>query len=299
MRGEPTLTLFDPKLPFFKGNTHAHTTLSDGERSPEAVMELYRRAGYDFLALTDHWHVGSAGDWKGMLLVPGVEYDFGFATQVLHLVCLFGDAADAGGIFRGMSHREVIRRVNAVGGVPIAAHPAWSLNTHDFLLSLDGVDLAEVYNTLSDEPFNGPRGNAEGILDVTAANGKLFNLVAADDSHCYRGEQCVSYVMVQAAELSVRALLDALKAGRFYASQGPRFESVEAGNGRLVVRTSPVSRITFCSNQYWSADRCQCGEGLTEAVYRVQYGERFVRVVVTDAAGRKAWCSPIPAERLW
>lgn len=293
------MKLFDERLPFFKGNTHAHSTRSDGERSPEAVMELYREAGYDFLALTDHWRVGEAGEWKGMLTLPGVEYDFDFSTQVLHLVCLFEDAAHARGISRAMTHREVIDRVNAVGGVPIAAHPAWSLNTHDFLMSLDGVALAEVYNTLSDEPFNGPRGNAEGILDVTAANGKLFNLVAADDSHSYRGEQCVSYVMVQAAALGVREILDALKAGRFYASQGPRFEDIEVGGGGIVVRTSPVSRITFCSNQYWAAGRCQSGEGLTEAVYRAQPGERYVRIVVTDAAGRKAWCNPIPVEKLW
>ncbi len=293
------MKLFDPNLPFFKGNTHAHTTRSDGERSPEEVLEMYRRADYDFLALTDHWQVGGAGEWKGMLMVPGVELDFGFPTQVLHLVCLFEDPTHASGILRGMPHQEVIGRVNAAGGVPIAAHPAWSLNTHDFLMSLDGVELAEVYNTLSDEPFNGPRGNAEGILDVTAANGKLFNLVAADDSHCYRGEQCVSFVMVQTETLGVRAVLDALKAGRFYASQGPRFEDIEAGNGELVVRTSPVSRITFCSNQYWTAGRCQSGEGLTEAVYRVQHGERYVRVVITDADGKKAWCNPIPAEKLW
>lgn len=288
------MKLFDERLPFFKGNTHAHTTLSDGELPPEAVMELYRAAGYDFLALTDHWHVSAAGEWRGMLTLPGVEYDFSFPTQVLHLVCLFEDAAHSRGIARGMSHREVIERVNAVGGVPIAAHPAWSLNTHDFLASLDGVELAEVYNTLSDEPFNAPRGNAEGILDVTAANGKLFNLVAADDCHSYRGEQCVSFVMVQAAALGAREILDALRAGRFYASQGPRFEGVEFERGAIAVRTSPASRITFCSNQYWTEGRCRSGEGLTEAVYRAQPGERWVRVVVTDADGKKAWSNPIP-----
>ena len=33
------MKLFDERLLFFKGNTHAHSTRSDGERSPEAVME--------------------------------------------------------------------------------------------------------------------------------------------------------------------------------------------------------------------------------------------------------------------
>jgi hypothetical protein len=147
-----------------------------------------------------------------------------------------------------MPHQAVIEHVNRVGGLSIAAHPAWSLNTPQFLASLDGVEIAEVYNTMSDEPFNGPRGNSESLLDVTAANGKYFNLIAADDSHPYRGEHCVSYVMVQAAELSAPAILEGLRAGRFYATQGPEFHSIDIQDGLITVETSPVSRITFCSN---------------------------------------------------
>ena len=287
------MKLFDEKMPFFKGNTHCHTTLSDGRVTPEECMRQYRAAGYDFLAITDHWKVGEVGAFEGMTLLPGVEYDFTFETQALHVVALFPRAGCAEDIHRGMDHREVIRRINAAGGVPIAAHPAWSLNTHDFLAGLEGVDIAEVYNTLSDEPFNGPRGNSEDILDVTAANGKCYNLVASDDSHFYQGEQCVSWTMVQAESSSVPDLLDALRRGRFYASQGPRFESIEVTDGEIVVKTSPVSRVTFCSNLYWVGGRCRQGNGLTEERYRIQPGERFVRVQITDSWGRKAWSNPV------
>ena len=40
---------------FFKGNIHTHSTRSDGGRVPEDVCKTYREAGYDFLALTDHF----------------------------------------------------------------------------------------------------------------------------------------------------------------------------------------------------------------------------------------------------
>lgn len=291
------MRLFDPKMRFFKGNTHCHSTLSDGARMPEEVMHVYRSAGYDFIALTDHWHVGTGGTYRGMLVIPGVEYDFDFPTQVLHLVCLLRDAGDARGIVRGMPHAEVIRRVNAAGGVPIAAHPAWSLNTPEFLASLEGVGISEVYNTLSDEPFNAPRGNSESLLDVTAANGRLFNLSASDDAHFYRGEECVSWVMVQAEALSVPAILDALRAGRFYASQGPEFYDIEVSSDSIRVETSPVSRVTFCSNTYWVGGRCRTGKGLTREVYDIHPQDRFVRVRLTDDRGRMAWCSPIPVNR--
>jgi len=38
----------------FQGDTHLHTTFSDGQQIPEVVCAEYRRYGYDFLAITDH-----------------------------------------------------------------------------------------------------------------------------------------------------------------------------------------------------------------------------------------------------
>ena len=291
------MKLIDSRLPFYKGNTHTHTTNSDGRKSPEEVMALYKSAGYDFLALTDHWKAGKACDYQGMLILPGVEYDFTFPTQVLHIVCLFPESGMGEGIARGMDHMDVIRAVNSRGGLVIAAHPAWSLNTPDFLATLDGVDISEVYNSVSEEPFNGPRGNSESILDIAAANGKLFSLVASDDSHFYQGEECRGFVMVQAPALTVPALLDSLRQGRFYASQGPEIRDLEVEGDEIRVQTSPVSRITFCSNRVWVGGRCHAGANLTEAVHKIQPGETFVRVQITDDSGLRAWSSPIPVNR--
>lgn len=290
------MKLFDSNQRFYKGNLHTHTTCSDGKHTPEEVLEEYAQHGYDFIALTDHWKVGGERRFDDMLVLPGVEYDFTFETQVLHLVALMPDAGCGEKIKRGMSHGEVIRIVNGCGGVPIAAHPAWSLNTPDFLASLDGIAIAEVYNTLSDEPINARRGDSSSILDVTAANGKLFRHVAADDSHFYVGEQCRSYIMLQAEELSVNGILNGLRAGRFYATQGPEFIDVELEDGKLVVRTSPVSLCTFSSNKYWVEGRCRTGKDMVENIYEIQPGEKFIRCEIADEKGNRAWLSPIALE---
>ena len=48
-------------LPFSKpgtwhrGNLHTHSTNSDGTKSPREVCAAYRRRGYDFISLTDHF----------------------------------------------------------------------------------------------------------------------------------------------------------------------------------------------------------------------------------------------------
>ncbi len=288
------MKLIDPDLKCYKGNTHTHTTRSDGRVSPEECMRQYKAAGYDFLALTDHWRMGDEEDFQGMLIIPGAEYDFTFPSQVLHLVCLYPDARLAPSAARGeISYEAIIQTVNELGGAVIAAHPAWSLNTPEFLCSLKGVGMAEVYNSVSGEPFNGPRADSESLLDVAAANGKPFNLIAADDAHFYQGEQCAAYIMVQAEELTAPAILSAMNAGRFYASQSPEFRRIERIGDEIAVETSPVCRITVCSEKYWISGRCMQGEGLTERVYRPQAGEKRVRVRLTDEMGRMAWSNPI------
>ena len=44
----------DARGAWWKGNTHAHSVRSDGHALPEEVAALYKRAGYNFLVLTDH-----------------------------------------------------------------------------------------------------------------------------------------------------------------------------------------------------------------------------------------------------
>ncbi|MBR2262926.1 MAG: hypothetical protein IJ917_01045, partial [Firmicutes bacterium] len=39
---------------WYKGNLHMHTQVSDGDLPFEEAVALYRKAGYDFLAITDH-----------------------------------------------------------------------------------------------------------------------------------------------------------------------------------------------------------------------------------------------------
>ena len=39
---------------FYKANMHTHTTWSDGNLTPEEVRDLYRNAGYQIVAFSDH-----------------------------------------------------------------------------------------------------------------------------------------------------------------------------------------------------------------------------------------------------
>ena len=40
---------------FWRGNLHCHSTRSDGVLDPEEVCRRYRKEGYDFICLSDHF----------------------------------------------------------------------------------------------------------------------------------------------------------------------------------------------------------------------------------------------------
>jgi PHP domain/PHP-associated len=80
-------------MPLLRGNLHAHTTFSDGVRTPAALVEEYEGRGYDFLAITDHedhYNWVEPGYQRALerlrpalLLFRGIELNFdGFAQHV-------------------------------------------------------------------------------------------------------------------------------------------------------------------------------------------------------------------------
>lgn len=290
------MELFTPDMPFWKGNLHTHTQNSDGRKPVQEVVELYERAGYDFLALTDHWKctVSAPYYYKNMLVLPGIELDYNLPAQVIHIVGI-GVSEGILATERRFSAQRGIYDIRKAGGCAILAHPQWSLNTPELIASLRGLTAVEIYNSVSATPWNGDRADSCGLLDIAAANGTLLNTVASDDSHFYTGEACTSYIMLQADRLTPEAVMEGLRRGSFYASRGPRIHQIEVGEEEIRVRCSPAARVVFHSDLVYVAGRCVAGEGIEEASYPLNPArhERFVRAIVVDAQGRSAWANPI------
>jgi hypothetical protein len=121
--------------------------------------------------------------------------------------------------------------------------------------------------------------------------------------------------MVRAPELSTPAILDALRAGRFYASMGPEIRGVRVLEERWVeVECSPARSIALVCDPTRggrvgsgrveapvSAQRRRSGQGyegldgrpLCGATFELRKGVRYARVVVTDERGLTAWSQPL------
>lgn len=284
----------DSALPQWKGNLHTHTTQSDGRLSPQEVAALYHQAGYHFLALTDHRKVTPPPDHDpSLLLLPGVELDYTLARQVVHIVGI--------GVNEGVmdvpsvldSPQQGIDAIRQSGGQAILAHPAWSLNTPDTIMGLRGLSAVEIFNQVSQPPWNARRGDSSAVLDLCNAAGCCLPVVAGDDAHFYNGDACQAFLMLSAPALTRDDVLSALAQGHFYASQGPRFQEVKLEDGVLTLKFDEAEQIIFYSNLVWVTNRSRIEPGMREARYTIQEKETFVRAEITDRQGRRAWTPPI------
>jgi hypothetical protein len=280
---------------WYRGNLHTHSTNSDGDKSVEDAVGWYRDHGYHFMSLTDHRMVSdtSALASAGFLTIPGVEMHgpdpwTGVRYHLVGLGALsFRESSE------DWSLQEAIDRVNQDSGVAILGHPYWLGQSAADMRELHGFVGMEVYNSVCQ------RDRAKGFSsvhwdDYCNACGLTWGF-ATDDTHWRHDEAGGGWVMVRTADFSVSGLLAALRAGGFYATMGPEFHDVRLTDGKLVVRCSPVRRISVMAAR-WNGKsfNAPAGETLDRIEHQLGGDERYVRVEIEDATGRQAWTNPWP-----
>jgi hypothetical protein len=289
---------FDRPGRWFRGNLHVHSTASDGDRSPEQVIQFYRQKGYHFLAFTDH-RILSLGQQMAddFITISGIEVDGRDpASGLYHLVGL-GTALQPDIPYDlPLPLQDAVDRMRAAQGLVMLAHPYWSGQMSRDLLHLEGCFGLEVYNGSCD--VDDAKGFSAVHWDDLLAAGRLTYGLATDDAHWRSGtkDAGLGWVWVKAVQLTQQAILDALAVGHFYASCGPRIEDLrfDTQQRSLSVRTSPVTAIDLVGNA-WRSHRLAAppGQTLTEATYHLRSGQTYVRVACRDSLGHWAWSNPI------
>ena len=296
---------FDKPGRFYKGNLHVHSANSDGTLPPEELARVYREAGYDFLAITDHFleeygfpitdtrpfrREGFATLLGAELHAP--ETGLGEEWHIL-AVGLPSDFPPTRAEERGP---DLARRAMEAGAFVGIAHPAWyGLTPADAEWLKEAAHAVEVYNEASAQ-YN-DRADGWYLGDALLAEGTRMGAYAADDAHFEEAPDAFgAWVQVRSEVLEPEAILAALKAGHYYSSQGPEIHQVAVGEGRLIVGCS-AARAVFASGRGWASERV-LGEGITECELPIDPFEgEHLRVTVVDAAGRRAWTNPVWLDR--
>ena len=288
---------------WFKGNIHAHTTVSDGMVAPGKQAEDYRAMGYDFLALTDHNVMPTHAELskEDFLMLPGWERDIPYGTtKCIHLVGLFPpETPDDAYVKRergnpdAMSMQDLIDEMKKDNQFVVIAHPVWSRMEPEEIRALKDFDAIEVFNTGTERLCHA--GRADIHWDMLLREGKRVYAIACDDTHgkTARSDRFGGWIMVSCESLTKENLLAAMKAGNFYASCGPEIYDAYIEDDTVHVRCSPCSEIHVITYPPRGKAHYAEDQPLTELTYPLKGGESYVRVECVDENGNPAWTNAI------
>jgi hypothetical protein len=272
------------------------------------LVRHYAWAGFDVLAITDHWIRTEGPGIDDLVVLPGAELDARIDGQErdAHVLALGIDASplEPDGEFPTLE--ETVAWVSANGGLAYLAHPYWSgLRASDFERCSGLVGL-EVYNAGCELEIG--RGLSARPWDECLEEGRPLYGIATDDSHHPGFDSSLAWVWARCRERSTVAVLDSLRTGSFYSSSGPVVHEVTVLQDAVEVRCSPARRITLVSDRKRGASvnagrlgYCHRGRVLASDDRGDVIAARLTRpaftsygrIEVRDAAGGVAWTNPL------
>ncbi len=299
-------------MPWFKGNTHTHSFVSDGDSAPPVVCAWYKAHGYDFLCMTDHnhpfdsaWLIGSGIADSSFLVIPGVEITTVAEGLPVHLNGLGISVMPELPVYSSIEAllQGSIDSIRALGGVPIINHPNfyWALSPKH-LLGLKNCNLFEIWNasTNCNNIGAGGKPSTDDFWNGLLGAGQTWHGIASDDAHDFASEfwgykslPGQAFVVVQCDKLEQAQILAALEAGNFYSSTGIMLESLEI-NSRLI-RLEIRGQHHY---QYTSELVAPNGEVIetqygTKVEFTLPEGIPTARVRIFDSDGSRLWTNII------
>ena len=284
---------YDTAGDWYKGNTHIHSTLSDGGKTFAELAQMYSGAGYDFLFRTDHWAASDVADDTDrypLLWLDGIELggqdDRGSAY---HVVCL----GTFTGITREMGLAQALEATHAQDGFLILSHPHWTGNSLEDALRYPFRGV-EVFNNAC-QWLNG-KGDGSVYWNWMLQRSPATLAFAADDAHIKPQNPGwdEAWIVLNAPDISTDSILAAIRDGNFYSSRGPEFHSIESDGAAVSVTTSPAKFIRLVGHRDLGR-RIGSYEGrlFTEASFEIPPEWTYAYIELEDPQGRCAWTNSL------
>ncbi len=295
---------------WLRANFHCHLArVKEDPQWPVTALEHYRALGYDVVGGMCHDRIIRPEPVDGVIVIPGAEVSCGGHLLGIGIESI-PDGSGAGERIETIS--EMIRRIRDCGGISVLAHPFKSAYTWEELCAFcdAGLDGIEVVNS----NVRGKRadsGRADQLWHNLLREGRLLIAIGNDDAHGpheniersgWGGIPHIGFTGILVKDCSRKGVMDALRAGRTYASEGPELRSVSVdGEGRMTVRCSPCVACHFRSvGGSWGGassfpdDGCaDAGEFVFDFAKQGYRVSDYMTVVLQDVHGRRAWTSPI------
>ena len=294
---------------WFKGNTHTHTLESDGDSSPEDVATWYKDNGYDFLVLSDHNVLVDPAILQHLvdddfLLIAGEEVTSSFEARPVHI-----NGINVNSLVmpqKGETIVDTIQRnvdaIREVEGVPHINHPnfGWAFGAEE-LAQVEDNRLLEIYNGHPSvhNDGGGDSPGMEAVWDYLLTIGKRIYGIAVDDAHHFKqigrgyANPGRGWVAVKARRLDAREIVTNMEQGLFYASTGVELEDIDIDERRIRIRIKERANFKHTTRFIGAGGRILAETGANPAVFELTGPEIYVRAVVTDSGGSRAWVQPV------
>ncbi len=284
------------------------------ERFGKGSVELRARDGLTEMRLKTLPELKQRFEQPGrFLLIPGEEVTDEAEGRPVHLngINLAGLVKPRGGATVAEAVQADLDAIAAHGrehGRTVLGH----VNHPNFGWAFTVADLAQIRGERFFEVYNGHRGvrnhgdanhpsteamwdQANAIRQAELGLPPLYGL-ATDDAHEYHANGTSvpgrGWVMVRAAELTPEAIVQAMKAGEYYASSGVTLEDVRADDAGMTVTVAAEQGLSYTTRFLGSRrhpdGRLEVGGVLAEttdnpARYAFAGDELSVRAVVTSS----------------
>ena len=311
---------------FYKANLHCHSTVSDGEHTPERLKEMYKGKGYSVIAYTDHHAMVDHSDLtdEGFLALVGVELDSTenktFSEAKCCHMCFIAPEPSANmpcyhrtkyfwnntenyrNAVRYDKSKPDFEREYTPENISLMMkegqdngffvtynHPSWSLESYNDYTNYHNMDAMEICNygcfVCGYNDYN------EKEYDDMLRAGKRIYCISTDDNHNHGNDSDSfgGFTVIKAEGLEYGKIFKALKAGDFYASQGPEIFELYVEDGKIHVKCSPEKSIIMNTGRRrtaWAIS--EGGVPVTEGHFEFAPEDKYIRITVTDFEGKHA-----------
>lgn len=293
---------------FQRGNIHAHSNWSDGDRHPRDVYTWYRNHGFAFVALTDHNTRASPQTFKALekqsfVIIAGEELTMTVQRTRVHVNGLCTKKTIGGGKHPSVRSALVhaIEYVHAQNGIALVNHPNfdWAL-TADDIHNAKGAELLEIYSSHPHVPHAGDASHPsqEAIWESLLDQGENIGGVAVDDAHYFNTDKTntanpakpgMGWVEVFVPTTDRNAICEALRTKQLYASSGASLSRIRITADSFSVWPKEDGAIVeFIGDGGKVFGKKDPGQD-RETTYALLGTERYVRARITLPDGRKAW----------
>ncbi len=315
--------LISEKGKFYKANLHSHSTVSDGELSPEEMKKLYTDNGYSIIAFTDHNRFLTHNELSddNFLALNGVENaadetgkpDFFDRCCDVCYIALSPERklhpfqnennVIGNGEYSPLKVSYTTQDVNMMikagvenGFFATYNHPTWSLENYERYMSYCGMNAMEIFNFSSS--VDGYNEYNCDIYDDMLRSGKRLFCIATDDNHNRAPNSCHwdsfgGFTMIKSPSLRYEDVTSALLNGDFYASRGPVINALwlDTDDYSVHLECEKAKKIV-CTR---GGRRCravyaqeQNSEYLSSAVFSINPTDIYFRITVFDENGLTA-----------